>query len=227
MSGRTVPVRREDFLLRAQACEGPRSSSYPSCGLRVCVLVVPWERFIPGHHTLLSVLEQLPASLTQAALSTGTQQPACPLKPVAVQTFGGPRLGHGVSLAEGTPHPAPEGRASGGAAAGRGAGGPSAHPALSLAALADFDEPKRSTLVMFGVLTIAVRTYHDRWGYGVYSGPIGTAVLIITAKWVRTVRARRSGHPPLMVTPPPWGLHLPPATWVGRLDTGPQLTHRR
>ncbi|MBW02657.1 Protein myomaker, partial [Eschrichtius robustus] len=49
--------------------------------------------------------------------------------------------------------------------------------------LADFDEPKRSTLVMFGVLTIAVRIYHDRWGYGVYSGPIGTAVLIIAAKW--------------------------------------------
>lgn len=69
----------------------------------------------------------------------------------------------------------------------RGTGGPSPHPALSLAALADFDEPKRSALVMFGVLTIAVRIYHDRWGYGVYSGPIGTAVLIIAAKWVRTV----------------------------------------
>lgn len=40
---------------------------------------------------------------------------------------------------------------------------------------------------MFGVLTIAVRIYHDRWGYGVYSGPIGTAVLIIAAKWVRSV----------------------------------------
>lgn len=37
---------------------------------------------------------------------------------------------------------------------------------------------------MFGVLTIAVRIYHDRWGYGVYSGPIGTAVLVITVKWV-------------------------------------------
>lgn len=38
---------------------------------------------------------------------------------------------------------------------------------------------------MFGVLTIAVRVYHDRRGYGVYSGPIGTAILIIAAKWVR------------------------------------------
>nr|XP_045372266.1 protein myomaker [Camelus bactrianus] len=56
---------------------------------------------------------------------------------------------------------------------------------VSLMALADFDEPKRSTFVMLGVLTIAVRTYHDRWGYGVYSGPIGAAVLIIAAKWVR------------------------------------------
>ncbi|EPY86997.1 hypothetical protein CB1_000282002 [Camelus ferus] len=55
---------------------------------------------------------------------------------------------------------------------------------VSLMALADFDEPKRSTFVMLGVLTIAVRTYHDRWGYGVYSGPIGAAVLIIAAKWV-------------------------------------------
>ncbi|XP_069465735.1 protein myomaker isoform X2 [Ambystoma mexicanum] len=54
---------------------------------------------------------------------------------------------------------------------------------VSLMALAEFDEPKRSTLVMFGVLTIAVRIYHDRWGYGVYSGPIGTAVLMISVKW--------------------------------------------
>lgn len=37
---------------------------------------------------------------------------------------------------------------------------------------------------MFGVLTIAVRIYQDRWGYGIYSGPIGTAVFIITVKWV-------------------------------------------
>lgn len=58
------------------------------------------------------------------------------------------------------------------------------HFGLCLAALAEFDEPKRSTFVMFGVLTIAVRIYHDRWGYGVYSGPIGTAVLVITVKWV-------------------------------------------
>lgn len=63
-------------------------------------------------------------------------------------------------------------------------------------ALADFDEPKRSTFVMFGVLTIAVRIYHDRWGYGVYSGPIGTAVLIIAAKWVRTVDPQRTGPLP-------------------------------
>lgn len=61
------------------------------------------------------------------------------------------------------------------------------------AALADFDEPKRSTFVMFGVLTIAVRIHHDRWGYGVYSGPIGTAVLIIATKWVRTMRASGDG----------------------------------
>lgn len=37
---------------------------------------------------------------------------------------------------------------------------------------------------MFGVLTIAVRIYQDRWGYGIYSGPIGSAVFIITVKWV-------------------------------------------
>lgn len=46
---------------------------------------------------------------------------------------------------------------------------------------------------MFGVLTIAVRTFHDRWGYGVYSGPIGTAVLIIAVKWVSTVCASADG----------------------------------
>lgn len=73
-------------------------------------------------------------------------------------------------------------------------------------ALADFDEPKRSTFVMFGVLTIAVRIYHDRWGYGVYSGPIGTAVLIIAAKWVRTVRPSADGPflDCLLSPPPPW-----------------------
>lgn len=53
-----------------------------------------------------------------------------------------------------------------------------------VAALGDFDEPQRSTMTMFGVLTIAVRIYQDRWGYGIYSGPIGSAVFIITVKWV-------------------------------------------
>lgn len=63
----------------------------------------------------------------------------------------------------------------------------SCSPLLCLSpALADFDEPQRSTFTMFGVLTIAVRTYHDHWGYGVYSGPIGTATLIIAVKWVST-----------------------------------------
>lgn len=73
--------------------------------------------------------------------------------------------------------------------------------------------------MMFGVLTIAVRIYHDRWGYGVYSGPIGTAVLIIATKWVRTC-ASLSGRAHLSpVTPPPWRLHLPPIS-------GLQLKHR-
>lgn len=54
-----------------------------------------------------------------------------------------------------------------------------------LPALGDFDEPQRSSLTMFGVLTIAVRIYQDRWGYGIYSGPIGSAVFIITVRWVR------------------------------------------
>lgn len=73
-------------------------------------------------------------------------------------------------------------------------------------ALADFDEPKRSTFVMFGVLTIAVRIYHDRWGYGVYSGPIGVAVLVIATKWVRTAWA----CPPRPPHPSARALRLPP-----------------
>lgn len=102
------------------------------------------------------------------------------------------RLGLRVSLAEGMPREGtyslpPGGWGVGGSQEER--EGPLISPSVSLAppALADFDEPKRSTFVMFGVLTIAVRIYHDRWGYGVYSGPIGTAILIIAAKWVRTV----------------------------------------
>ncbi|XP_049629678.1 protein myomaker [Suncus etruscus] len=66
---------------------------------------------------------------------------------------------------------------------------------VSLMALADFDEPKRSTLVMFGVLTLAVRIYHDRGGYGVYSGPIGTAVLIIAIKWLRQMKEKKGLYP--------------------------------
>ncbi|CAK6433483.1 unnamed protein product [Pipistrellus nathusii] len=66
---------------------------------------------------------------------------------------------------------------------------------VSLMALADFDEPKRSTLVMFGVLTIAVRIYQDRGGYGVYSGPIGTAVLIIAVKWLRQMKEKKGLYP--------------------------------
>ncbi|XP_062938668.1 protein myomaker isoform X2 [Cynocephalus volans] len=66
---------------------------------------------------------------------------------------------------------------------------------VSLMALADFDEPQRSTLVMFGVLTIAVRIYQDRWGYGVYSGPIGTAVLIIAAKWLQKMKEKKGLYP--------------------------------
>ncbi|XP_005990668.1 protein myomaker [Latimeria chalumnae] len=66
---------------------------------------------------------------------------------------------------------------------------------VTLIALAEFDEPKRSTLVIFGVLTIAVRIYQDRWGYGVYSGPIGTAVFIITVKWLKTMKEKKSLFP--------------------------------
>uniref|UniRef100_A0A3B5LUI1 Myomaker, myoblast fusion factor n=1 Tax=Xiphophorus couchianus TaxID=32473 RepID=A0A3B5LUI1_9TELE len=56
---------------------------------------------------------------------------------------------------------------------------------VTLVALGDFDEPQRSTISMFGVLTIGVRIYQDRWGYGIYSGPIGSAVFIITIKWLQ------------------------------------------
>ncbi|KAF0876093.1 MYMK protein, partial [Crocuta crocuta] len=66
---------------------------------------------------------------------------------------------------------------------------------VSLMALADFDEPKRSTFVMFGVLTIAVRIYHDRGGYGVYSGPIGAAVLIIATKWLQRMKEQKGLYP--------------------------------
>lgn len=59
---------------------------------------------------------------------------------------------------------------------------------LLVPALGDFDEPQRSSMTMFGVLTIAVRIYQDRWGYGIYSGPIGSAVFIITVKWVSGLR---------------------------------------
>uniref|UniRef100_A0A8C7Y0Y8 Myomaker, myoblast fusion factor n=1 Tax=Oryzias sinensis TaxID=183150 RepID=A0A8C7Y0Y8_9TELE len=66
---------------------------------------------------------------------------------------------------------------------------------VTLIALGDFDEPQRSTLTMFGVLTIAVRIYQDRWGYGIYSGPIGSAVFIITVKWLQKMKQLRAVYP--------------------------------
>uniref|UniRef100_A0A8C8D981 Protein myomaker n=1 Tax=Oncorhynchus tshawytscha TaxID=74940 RepID=A0A8C8D981_ONCTS len=66
---------------------------------------------------------------------------------------------------------------------------------VTLIALGDFDEPKRSTLTMFGVLTCAVRIYQDRWGYGIYSGPIGSAVFIITVKWLQKMKETRGLYP--------------------------------
>ncbi|XP_041718659.1 protein myomaker [Coregonus clupeaformis] len=66
---------------------------------------------------------------------------------------------------------------------------------VTLIALGDFDEPKRSTLTMFGVLTCAVRIYQDRWGYGIYSGPIGSAVFIITVKWLQKMKEIKGLYP--------------------------------
>ncbi|XP_053726802.1 protein myomaker [Synchiropus splendidus] len=66
---------------------------------------------------------------------------------------------------------------------------------VTLIALGDFDEPQRSSITMFGVLTIAVRIYQDRWGYGIYSGPIGSAVFIITVKWLQKMKQLRAVYP--------------------------------
>ncbi|XP_028664709.2 protein myomaker isoform X1 [Erpetoichthys calabaricus] len=66
---------------------------------------------------------------------------------------------------------------------------------VTLIALGDFDEPKRSSLTMLGILTSAVRIYQDRYGYGIYSGPIGTAVLIITVTWLRKMKEKKSLYP--------------------------------
>ncbi|XP_034086158.1 protein myomaker [Gymnodraco acuticeps] len=66
---------------------------------------------------------------------------------------------------------------------------------VTLIALGDFDEPQRSSVTMFGVLTTAVRIYQDRWGYGIYSGPIGSAVFIITVKWLQKMKQLRAVYP--------------------------------
>ncbi|KAJ8006062.1 hypothetical protein DPEC_G00124360 [Dallia pectoralis] len=66
---------------------------------------------------------------------------------------------------------------------------------VTLIALGDFDEPRRSTLTMFGILTCAVRIYQDRWGYGIYSGPIGSAVFIITVKWLQKMKEVKGLYP--------------------------------
>ncbi|XP_039659923.1 protein myomaker isoform X2 [Perca fluviatilis] len=68
-------------------------------------------------------------------------------------------------------------------------------PTVNHGALGDFDEPQRSSMTMFGVLTIAVRIYQDRWGYGIYSGPIGSAVFIITVKWLQKMKQLRAVYP--------------------------------
>ncbi|XP_008301891.1 protein myomaker [Stegastes partitus] len=73
----------------------------------------------------------------------------------------------------------------------------SSHVCVCVSALGDFDEPQRSSVTMFGVLTIAVRIYQDRWGYGIYSGPIGSAVFIITVKWTLHVTKNNTNRPKL------------------------------
>ncbi|XP_077457061.1 protein myomaker isoform X2 [Stigmatopora argus] len=66
---------------------------------------------------------------------------------------------------------------------------------VTLIAVGDFEEPQRSSITMFGVLSIAVRIYQDRWGYGIYSVPIGSAVFIITVKWLQKMKELRAVYP--------------------------------
>uniref|UniRef100_A0A673WI14 Myomaker, myoblast fusion factor n=1 Tax=Salmo trutta TaxID=8032 RepID=A0A673WI14_SALTR len=49
-------------------------------------------------------------------------------------------------------------------------------------------ECKHSTMTMFGVLTSAVGIYQDRWADGIYSGPIGSAVFIITVRVLQKMK---------------------------------------
>ncbi|XP_077571297.1 protein myomaker [Stigmatopora nigra] len=66
---------------------------------------------------------------------------------------------------------------------------------VTLIAVGDFEEPQRSSITMFGVLSIAVRIYQDRLGYGIYSAPIGSAVFIITVKWLQKMKELRAVYP--------------------------------
>ncbi|XP_078721824.1 protein myomaker-like, partial [Lampetra fluviatilis] len=66
---------------------------------------------------------------------------------------------------------------------------------LSILAVGELGEPRRSTAAMLGALTTAIRVAQDPYGYGVYSGPIGGAVLIVATKFLRKMRQVKGLYP--------------------------------
>uniref|UniRef100_A0A8C4Q420 Myomaker, myoblast fusion factor n=1 Tax=Eptatretus burgeri TaxID=7764 RepID=A0A8C4Q420_EPTBU len=66
---------------------------------------------------------------------------------------------------------------------------------VTLIAVGEFQEPAQLGTILAGTLIIAVRTYENSWGYGVYAGPIITAIILLSIKFGRKMVKTRAVVP--------------------------------
>uniref|UniRef100_UPI00358F3C8B protein myomaker n=1 Tax=Myxine glutinosa TaxID=7769 RepID=UPI00358F3C8B len=66
---------------------------------------------------------------------------------------------------------------------------------VTLIAVGEFQEQTQLGTILAGTLIIAVRTYENTWGYGVYAGPIITAITLLSIKFGRKMMKTRAVAP--------------------------------
>uniref|UniRef100_UPI00358E5339 protein myomaker-like n=1 Tax=Myxine glutinosa TaxID=7769 RepID=UPI00358E5339 len=82
---------------------------------------------------------------------------------------------------------------------------------LSVLGVARLAEPRRGAAVMLGALTCGLRVAQQRHGYGVYSGPLGSAICLVAVTFLREMRRRRKLYPDRRV----YLFHVAPGCCVG------------
>uniref|UniRef100_UPI00358F00A9 protein myomaker-like n=1 Tax=Myxine glutinosa TaxID=7769 RepID=UPI00358F00A9 len=66
---------------------------------------------------------------------------------------------------------------------------------VTLIAVGEFQEQTQLGTILAETLIIAVRTYENTWGYGVYAGPIITAITLLSIKFGRKMMKTRAVSP--------------------------------